>query len=1028
MKNILLSVLVLFLALPSAFGQFNWMPLDGPEGAGHGSLCSNDNYMFFTSTYYLFRTSDGVNWEKLPNGPKDIVDIQGDKLLGLFPTTKISFDNGNQWQSINIPANCYPWGTILTNEGIFAHNGTQIFHTSDYGTTWDTFSDLPFPYLHKIASSENHLYVSNGKIWRGDTQGNNWVDISPLPNKSFHNIYTNENDIFCTSKNKLWTSHDAGATWSSAVTAVGDNRVIDHIHNNIIYSAILLSQSSDFGETWTPIPSSIEMPYCYHITTFNGLVYANTFNKGIFKYNNATSQLEPTDGITAGKVYDMRWRNGKLWVASGKNFSSYTPSSNSWDTYTTPQPVDYYNFVEVGDGLLATNSAVPYYFWLSTDNGITWDSIDQTAWNETSVDIVDNLIFKNDLSWNPNVYAKRSVDGGQTWEAMDSLDIFGHIFKHKNYLLSYLTTLKKSIDQGHSWTFVSNEPQLYVSDLHSTNDKLFGFFGTQLKISNDDGLTWSYASDGLPNTFTCSQPDFSNVHFYNGNYYIYNEGAGFFGSKDNCTTWVPLGHDLHLKTEFVDSLVYIGGQGGTAKAHLPEILGGQFQGKVFSDKNANNIYDAGDDILQNFKVGASPINFSWFPLYFVNTNENGDYMLGVNSNIDDTVRVISNNPYIESIAPDYYLASNSGNDKDFAVSLTPNITDLSVYGYALTPRPGYDLPITMSFKNKGTILTDAIVTVTLDPKVTYLSAIPTPTQISGQVLTWNISEMPIFSSDHFSIKTKLAETAIVGDVVTTSFEITPPNTDTQPNDNQYLSTETIVSSFDPNDKQVLPEGGLTEEEIINGDELFYTIQFQNTGTYLAEKVRITDMLDTAFNYSSLHFVAASHNPTSFQLRPNGLLEIVFDQINLADSTTNEADSHGFVTYAIQRNKAYQIQDLIENTAAIYFDYNEPIFTNTVTFSVREDLVQTTNISHQKASKLIITPNPTNDVFFISANGQIKDDATLSILDLNGKTYLKQTIKNPTNPIQLSVSSFPKGVYFIQLSDKTRVMVGKVIIQ
>ena len=54
----------------------------------------------------------------------------------------------------------------------------------------------------------------------------------------------------------------------------------------------------------------------------------------------------------------------------------------------------------------------------------------------------------------------------------------------------------------------------------------------------------------------------------------------------------------------------------------------------------------------------------------------------------------------------------------------------------------------------------------------------------------------------------------------------------------------------------------------------------------------------------------------------------FNNIYLPDSNVNLAASNGYFTYRIKPKANVQIGDVIKNTAAIYFDYNLPIFTNT----------------------------------------------------------------------------------------------------
>ena len=1047
MRNTLLPFFILFATFSTSFGQFNWKPIGGPDGGGFSIIQSNDQYLFYANNYKLYRSADGIHWEKLDSGPSYIRAINNHTLVGYYSnfysttgkTLKISTDNGVSWQPLNTPQESTLWYIGLTSEGIFLPSKENLYYTLDQGMTWDTIQNYPIQGGYDIYNFANKLYIHDSKkIWRSDSTGQSWELIGPdlLSQEYISAIFVDNEKVYCSTSTGIWSSLDDGENWEKVYANIQFGSIQAALGNQL-FTDSRIHQSSDLGHSWNKVPT-VGAEYFHSLTTFKGNLYAQSNSQGVFRLNPNTNQMEPVTGISDGTVLDMEYKDSILWVASGKDVYKYNLVDSSWKALGLPISHWGYDGIQVGDnGILMAHKASNIY--ISNDTGMTWSSQNSyPSYFSTYGNIVDNVIFINSDDFLD--IAQRSIDGGQTWSYMDSLQNFGKIIKHKDYLLALTTdAIKKSTNQGASWTTINTTANLFPMEFVSVNGKLFGFsldpyWISKLYVSSDDGITWQYSGDGLPSFQfdPIADENLLSVHYHDNKYYLHL--GAIYGSKDSCKTWLPISKHGFSHSAFSNDIMFAGNAfpnaGGVVKSTLPEITGGLFRGKVYHDKNSNNIFDASDDILQNFKVGVNPINHTWFPHYFTTTDENGDYSLGVNPNIDDTISVFSPNDYVESIEPDYYLAENYGDDMNFAVSLTPDITDLSIRGYVHRPRPGFDLSISSYFRNKGTIPTDATVSITLDQKLSYLEANPAPTQISGNILTWNIGEMPIFSYDHLFVKANLSATATLGDVVTNTFSITSANTDNFPDDNIYTSVDTIVGSFDPNDKQVSPIGGLSAEEIVNGDELFYTIRFQNTGTYLAEKVRITDMLDTALNYTTLRFVGASHDPTSFQLRPGGLLEIVFDQINLPDSTSNEVGSHGFVTYAIQRKKAFSDQDRIENTAAIYFDFNEPIFTNTVTFTVREDaVVGTQEVKRDKSlSKLLVTPNPTNDIFFVSTRDKIQGEANMVVFDIHGKVQFQQSIQDATIPIQLSAAHFPKGIYFINLVAKEGVMVGKVVVQ
>ena len=60
----------------------------------------------------------------------------------------------------------------------------------------------------------------------------------------------------------------------------------------------------------------------------------------------------------------------------------------------------------------------------------------------------------------------------------------------------------------------------------------------------------------------------------------------------------------------------------------------------------------------------------------------------------------------------------------------------------------------------------------------------------------------------------------------------------------------------------------------------------------------------------------------------------FNDIKLLDSSHSEPLSHGYITYSIKPKLPVGIGDVITNTAAIYFDYNPPIITNTTSTEIK----------------------------------------------------------------------------------------------
>jgi uncharacterized repeat protein (TIGR01451 family) len=378
-----------------------------------------------------------------------------------------------------------------------------------------------------------------------------------------------------------------------------------------------------------------------------------------------------------------------------------------------------------------------------------------------------------------------------------------------------------------------------------------------------------------------------------------------------------------------------------------------------------------------------------------------------------------------------HLVSTSGNGRDFGVKFKPNITDVSIFGYYLgRPRPGFKLDTYLSFDNLGTLTASGQASVKLDPLYHFESADPAPTAVIGtDSLVWDFSQIPLFEHQTIRINGKVDSSAMLGNVLRMRGHITPSLADFAPDNNHFIRIDTIVGSYDPNEKQVEPARGLTATEIAAGKELTYTVLFQNTGNLPAEKVRITDHLDTALNISTLRLVASSHPISSFRLLPGNLLEVIFENIALPDSNSNEPGSHGFVRFAIQRNKAYYASYTIANRAAIYFDYNEPVITNTVSTPLASPSVATEEPwkALVNTPALEISPNPTAQFCTVKTRGLLSGAGEIAILNASNQVCYRQSVPQLADPIQVRAQNLPDGTYWVRASGSEGQMLGKLII-
>ena len=149
------------------------------------------------------------------------------------------------------------------------------------------------------------------------------------------------------------------------------------------------------------------------------------------------------------------------------------------------------------------------------------------------------------------------------------------------------------------------------------------------------------------------------------------------------------------------------------------------------------------------------------------------------------------------------------------------------------------------------------------------------------------------------------------------------------NSSPFIDTDCqqLIASYDPNDKQAQPEGYGINHYLLPNLPIDYKVRFQNTGNDTAFLVVVVDTLSPYLDISSIQMGVSSH-PYTWELKSSGILVVSFEDIKLVDSTTNEPLSNGFFTYSIQQQPDLPTGTIINNQAAIYFDYNPPILTNT----------------------------------------------------------------------------------------------------
>ncbi len=279
--------------------------------------------------------------------------------------------------------------------------------------------------------------------------------------------------------------------------------------------------------------------------------------------------------------------------------------------------------------------------------------------------------------------------------------------------------------------------------------------------------------------------------------------------------------------------------------------------------------------------------------------------------------------------------------------------------------------------------------------------------ISGNTITWNLNSAASSFSNYDVILFSVPSGLINGAQHFFSSSIVPTGAtiDCGTYNNTGSLLQILGNSYDPNDKNAstdymnenYPLGYL---DAFTDDALSYTIRFQNTGTAPVQNIYIIDTLSAQLDWSSFTLLEATH-PIQVLNLGNGIMRFEFNQIWLPDSTSNEPQSHGHLTYRISENANNPIMSTIENTAYIYFDWNDPIITNT-TFHQNMWLDQIDEIN----GGLAIYPNPAQTQISLG----LTEPSQVLIKDINGKVIFNEQVGLGQT---INVQAFESGIYLIE---------------
>ena len=440
--------------------------------------------------------------------------------------------------------------------------------------------------------------------------------------------------------------------------------------------------------------------------------------------------------------------------------------------------------------------------------------------------------------------------------------------------------------------------------------------------------------------------------------------------------------------------------------------GGNFytiQGNSKLDSN-NNGCDPTDYAYNNLKFSINNGTTTGFLV----PDFSGAYKIDVPAG-SYTVAPILVNPNYYNVSPASAIvtfpASNNPTIQDFCITPNGAHQDIEISILPITvARPGFNATYKLTYRNKGNVTVSGTVNLNFNDAATdFVSANPVINYQNSGTLYWTYANLQPFEKREIIVVINLnspQENPALnsGDDLYFETAIEPFTNDENNGDNLQEMKQTVVNSFDPNDKTCIEGDQIAPAKV--GSYVHYLIRFENTGTFPAENIVVKDMIDSSkFDINSLIPTDGSHQ---FVTKIDGnKVEFIFENINLP---FDDANNDGYVAFKIKTKSTLVLGNTFSNSANIYFDYNFPIITNTATTTVAVPLANNDFVFNDY---LKIYPNPAKNVLTID---NLKN---INISSISIYTILGQVIQTTTNPTKtIDVSELKSGNYFLKInSDK-----------
>ena len=743
------------------------------------------------------------------------------------------------------------------------------------------------------------------------------------------------------------------------------------------------------GTFWSSLPTftaNYDTAQDYvNIAKYKGDIYVGgTFvsvdgisnSSGIIKWD-GTKWTNVDSGLKFNSSYPVRMAvyNAKLYV-SGNYVHYYTTqlsnlyawNGNSWntlsDTIGKTGIKGRINSLLVNDGKLCVLGNCQINSDSAFNSILTWND---TSWSHIKTPARINTAYTGTL-YNGNVYMFVNDTGyGIVPYTLDQYNWIMDTAFYKNYSI-----------KGYEFN-----PFNYISDVKSFKNKLWfvGNFRNKVDHSNNALLV-----------------EYQNKVF------------SYVDSSIYIRNLTPYKNYLIASGTFVDF-------SGVTFNYVGAIANSSYlSGTVFIDKNSDCKLSSGQNAY-----GANLISIDSGKRY-ISLDSSGKFHTFIDSGAH-TISLLPARYFKQSCPTSTFVFSKTLQPDsiysgiNFGSKPVPGIKDIKISlsgKEGVKFHPGYTNTYYLKCENIGTSTVKKCKIYFSHPTLLKnFAAKPVSDYYTSPQASWVIDSIEAGTQKNIVI-TLTSDTLLISDtlqfIARTDFTITQE--DSNRADNADTLVQTPNHSWDPNEKQSFPFGDISE----NTKGIQYTIEFQNTGTAPAYQVVVIDTIDVSLPIDGITMIGSNHK---YRVDINGnVLRWTFENINLPDSSQDEPNSHGYISYSATLKNGLNAGTVIKNKAYIYFDYNAPVITNQTSNTLLHNTITSVQEFVSPGNNALeIFPNPAQSSITLKGFGFKPGRAELYCRDMLGRTlfsYSLQAANDGTLQNMIDISTLRQGIYQIEV--------------